>query len=199
MTAAAALNDLLRQTRAMVASRAMLSGFVADGLDGLALNCPRPRSLPAASQLADCAGQTSPETEALTRAILAAAPHAHWQQSYSEAQVGAEHLARYGWFNLVSPGGPFRSDALRVSVGYWGKGLCYPRHRHVPEEIYCVLAGGARFETDGRDPVEAGPGVLIHHPSNIWHGMAMDRAPLLVMAFWRGSGLVAASQLEDDA
>lgn len=196
MTVGEALHAVLRQTRALIASRPILSGFVSDALDGLVLTCSQPHRLPATDLIAGCARQASAETEALTRAILAAAPHMHWQQSYSEAQVGAQYLANYGWFNLVSPEGPFQSDSLRVSLGYWGKGLRYPRHRHAPEEIYCVVAGGARFETDGRQPIEAAPGDLIHHPSNIWHGMAMDRAPLLAMAFWRGSGLVAISQLE---
>lgn len=189
MTPENALNGLMTETRAYCAMRRDLAGFVGTAFDDLPLALPRPRDLPVTERLDLLMMQAGPETAALTFAVLAAAPHLEWQQSYSEAEVGADYLAHYGWFNLVAPDGPFRTDALRVSVGVWGQGLRYPRHWHQPEEIYAVLSGGARFDAEGRAPVEAGPGTHIHHPSNLPHAMEMHSAPLMAMAFWKGGGL----------
>lgn len=194
-----AYGQLLEQTRALVASEPALCAFVGDALEGLDLRPTAPRSLPVIPQITACTARTTALTAPLTETIRAVAPMLHWKQSYTEAQVGAHHLANYGWFNLVSPEGPYVNADMRVSVGYWAQGLIYPGHRHLPEEIYCVLAGGGRFETEGRAPVEAGPGTLVHHPSNILHGMDLHSEPLLAMAFWTGEALLRVSDLESTA
>ncbi|WP_137702393.1 dimethylsulfonioproprionate lyase family protein [Marimonas lutisalis] len=190
MTPENALNTLMTETRALIATKRALMEF-AGPLDGLSLTLPQPHDLPVTAGLDLLMPQTAPETAPLTFAVLAAAPHLEWQQSYSRAEVGAHYLDNYGWFNLVGPDGPFIAEDLRISFGVWGQGLTYPRHWHAPEEIYCVLAGGARFLADGRDPVEAGPGTLVHHPPNLPHSMEMHAAPLLAVAVWKGAGLTA--------
>ena len=131
----------------------------------------------------------------VTAALARAADRLHWQQTYTEAQVGADYLARYGWFNLVSPDGPFLSDTLRLSVGYWGKGLVYPEHWHEPEETYVVLAGNAVFRSEHSGEVRLHPGDTRHHVSNEKHGMTMDQAPLLAAAVWSGRALTRKSVL----
>jgi hypothetical protein len=189
MTPENALNTLMSETRAYCATRRDLVAFTGTALTDLPLTLPRPHDLPVTERLDLLMGQAGPETAALTFAVLAAAPHLDWRQSYSRDEVGDDYLAHYGWFNLVAPDGPFRSDALRVSVGVWGQGLHYPRHWHAPEEIYAVLSGGARFTAEGRAPVEAVPGTHVHHPSNLPHAMEMHSQPLMAMAFWKGAGL----------
>ena len=157
-----------------------------------------PRSLPMTAHLPDLRDRAAPATAPLLEAVLAAAPHLHWRQSYTEADPGfdADYLARYGWFNLIAPSGPFVSGALRLSVGYWGKGLHYPDHHHAPEEIYLTIAGEGRYISEGRADVTGGPGTTICHRSGQRHAATMETAPLLAAAFWRGEGLEAKSVLE---
>ena len=199
MTGQRGIHRILRLTARLVAGNSAIARLVAAPIDALPFQALAPRTLPAVSALKKARLDTAPETAPLTRAILDAADELHWQQSYTKAQVGAHHLANYGWFNIVSPKGPFASPDLRISVGYWARGLTYPRHRHLPEEIYCVLAGGARFLTEGRPPVEGRPGTLIHHPPDILHGFELPDAPLLAMAFWRGQDLLHPSRFGDAA
>ncbi len=199
MTDQRGIHRILRLTARLVARNADIARLVATPIDALRYNGMAPRTLPAVSGLKKARFDTAPETAPLTRAILDAADELHWQQSYTKAQVGALHLANYGWFNLVSPEGPFISPDIRISVGYWAQGLTYPEHRHLPEEIYYVLAGRARFLTDGRPPFEGGPGTLIHHPPDIAHGFELPDAALLAMAFWRGQNLLRPSRFGDAA
>ena len=76
-------------------------------------------------------------------------------------------------------------------MGYWEKGLFYPRHWHEPEEIYLTIAGSATFLSDGRDPLDAGAGATICHYSNQPHAADFSNATLLAAAFWRGRELEA--------
>lgn len=165
--------------------------------DALMMDHPeRPRraaTLPVLDHLSSIAEQTTGATRPLVTAVLEAAPHLCWKQSYTEADPGidAGFLAQSGWFNLIAPSGPFVSESLRLSVGYWGKGLHYPLHWHEPEEIYLTLAGEARYISEGRADVIGGPGTTICHHSNQPHAATMENAPLLAAAFWRGTALEA--------
>ncbi len=130
-------------------------------------------------------------------AVRSAVNDVRWRQSYSLNDPGFDqnYLDNYGWFNLIAPSGPFISNSMRLSIGYWGQGLHYPRHWHKPEEIYLTLGGSAIYISEGRASVEGGPGTTICHYSNQPHAADFAKAPLLAAAFWRGKGLEAKSQL----
>ena len=155
-------------------------------------------TLPAVNQLAELSEKTSNATKELFDAVSAAAPHLYWRQSYTleDDGIDAHYLANYGWFNLIAPSGPFVSQDIRVSIGYWGKGLVYPNHWHEPEEIYLTIAGSALYISEGREPVKGGPGTTICHYSNQEHSARFDEQPLLAAAFWRGNNLERKSKFE---
>lgn len=151
---------------------------------------PRPAvPVPAARMLHRWRSGHSPATEALQRAVCDIALLAHWQQTYTEDEVGADFLARYGWFELVGPGGHFRSDRIRAFIAYWAEGLRYPWHLHEAEEIYYVIAGRALFEAEGEAPAMLGPGDTRFHASNQPHAMTTTDSPVLALVLWRGAGL----------
>lgn len=155
---------------------------------------------PVIERLPDLASNTAPATQTIFHAVVDAAPHVQWRQSYTANDPGidAEHLANYGWFNLIAPSGPFKSADLRLSVGYWEKGLSYPNHWHEPEEIYLTVAGSALYISQGRHAVRGGAGTTICHFANQPHAAEFDEMPLLAAAFWRGDNLEAKSTLEPE-
>ena len=159
-----------------------------------------PRTLAFVDQLSGLGLATTPATEALMAAVVDAAHHVHWQQSYTidDEGIDAHYLASYGWFNLIAPSGPFVSETMRLSVGYWGQGLTYPNHWHEPEEIYLTIAGSALYKSHGREPVRGGPGTTICHYRNQPHSAVFDQSPLLAAAFWRGNNLEKKSILGSD-
>ena len=156
-----------------------------------------PQNHAATRQIGALAEHTCPMTRPLLEAVLAAVPHLHWKQSYTLDDQGFDqyYLDNYAWFNLIAPSGPFVSNDIRVSCGYWGKGLHYPNHWHSPEEIYLTVAGSARYISEGRADIIGGPGATICHYSNQPHSAEMKDSPLLAMAFWRGDELEAKSGL----
>lgn len=199
MTAPAALITLRAALRTYVAAHAPdITAFCGPALATdhayLALD---PRDLPAATLLHKVAAHTTPALHPVVAAIRAAAPQVTWRHSYKAEDDGisADFLNRSGWFNLIAPSGPFVSDTLRLSIGFWDQGLHYPRHWHTPAEIYLTLAGSADYISEGRAPITGGPGARIHHTPNQPHAADMAHAPLLAAAFWTGEGLEAPSTL----
>ncbi len=187
------LAQLLGQTRNYLASNApTVADFVRDELNtDLPLELPTPKRLPVVALLPSVSTCPSDKTQSMVAALDAAKDVLEWQRSYTEADgFDADYLARYGWFNLVSPEGPYVSDTLRISVGYWGTGLYYKEHWHEPEEYYLVLGGHATFLSEGQVSRDCGPGDIIYHKSNQPHAIDITPGPLLAMAVWRGKGLV---------
>ena len=129
-------------------------------------------------------------------ALIDAIPDLPWQQSYGRVDGFSQAwLDAYGWINLFAPEGLYQTPDLRLSIGYWGAGLSYPRHAHEAVEDYVVLAGQARFVIDDRPDLLAQPGDIVHVPSWRPHGLDQNTKGLLVAAYWRGAGLNTKSKL----
>jgi len=173
--------------------------WFADRMSGLPCQRMEPRTLPVCKRLPATLPFASDTTRPAVAALIDAAPGLHWQQTYSEADgFSRDWLDNYGWINLVSPEGHYVSDQIRVSIGYWGAGQHYDEHTHAPEEVYLILAGQARFHSEGRAPIDAGPGDTIHHRPYQKHAIDMVPGPLLAAAFWRGADLLRKSDLGGD-
>ncbi|MFY9210822.1 MAG: dimethylsulfonioproprionate lyase family protein [Aestuariivita sp.] len=125
----------------------------------------------------------------LHRAVQAVAGYADWQQTYTEQEVGADFLARYGYFELIGPSGHFQSDQIRAYIAYWGHGLVYDWHLHEAEELYYIVSGSALFQAQGVESKVLGPGDIRTHGSNQPHAMTTTDSPVLTLVLWRGAGL----------
>lgn len=137
--------------------------------------------------------------DVFTAAVLAAASQVHWQLTYTEDEVGADFLARYGWFELAGPGGHFRTDSMRAYVAYWGRGLAYGWHEHEAEELYFIAAGSALFRSDAQGDALLTPGDTRLHAGYEKHAMTTTDAPILTLVLWRGVGLGGAPMMSPAA
>ncbi len=131
----------------------------------------------------------------MVEAIAATAELANWKVTYTEEEVGADFLARYGYYELFGPTGHFHSTQLRGYVAYWGAGLNYDWHSHQAEELYVTLAGGAQFRVEGNEAF-VGPGQTRLHQSWQSHAMITGDQPILTFVLWRGAGLNALPQMD---
>ena len=188
------LEDVLDAARLVHETHPELAGFGAWPSDLKATGL-QPNRIPAVHQVQDLAAQGTLATQALVSAIRATAHLAHWQQTYTEAEVGADFLNRYGYFELFGPTGHFHSDQLRGYIAYWGPGLSYDWHSHQAEELYLTLAGGALFRVVG-DEAPVGPGQTRLHGSWQSHAMMTTDQPILTLVLWRGEGLSDLPQMD---
>ncbi|MEL6265678.1 MAG: dimethylsulfonioproprionate lyase family protein [Pseudomonadota bacterium] len=192
-----ALARLFHAASAYVAATPALARFAAGRLPA----APRyvaspPRRLSMVSRLPAHRGTASRTTQPLVEALIAAAPFLRWQQSYDARSVGERFLQGYGACNIASPEGPFLAEEIRLGIVRFGRGLHYARHVHAPAEIYAVLAGSARFDSDGRaSALLAANGLRVHRPRQA-HAMTMGPAGLLTLFLWRGEALMAPAVIE---
>ncbi len=154
-----------------------------------------PLPVPVIETLAGWQGAMIPETQALCDALRTVWMLAHWQQTYSEAEVGRNFLDNYGYFELVGPFGHFHSEDIRAYIAYWGPGLYYDWHRHEAEELYVILAGEAVFEAEGQSAALLRAGDVRMHTSNQPHAMLTEGSGVLALVLWRGSGLDGAARM----
>jgi len=189
--------NVLQELTKLAATTGSL-GWFANRMTGLTRVATEPRPLPVCKLVAKISRQQfATETEGAVRALTICCGQPHWQQSYTEADGFTRNwLDQYGWVNLVSPEGLFQSDEVRISIGYWGAGQRYKEHSHGPEEYYLVLAGQARFFSQGRDVRDVRAGEVVHHAPHQKHAIDMTPGPLLVAAFWRGDDLLKKSDLD---
>lgn len=134
-------------------------------------------------------GRSNKTTAAFTAAALEASALADWRQTYTEEQVGADFLARYGWMELWGPTGHFQCDDARAYVAFWGERLDYAWHWHEAEEIYFVAAGAALFKAENEPDAMLSVGQTRSHLSNQPHAMITGEDPILTLVLWRGPGL----------
>ena len=146
-------------------------------------------SLPSAALVASDPGAASPASAPFLDALQALVPHAEWRHGYTADEVGQTFLDRFCWFELAGPHGHFISHQARLTIGYWGRDLFYPRHHHEPEELYTVVAGQALFHVDGEPDSTLSPGGTRLHAPNQPHALTTTDHPVLTFVFWRGAGL----------
>lgn len=181
------LDDVLEAARQLHQAHPDLAAF-ASWPDDLTPTGLQPAHIPATDLVGDFGLDGVAPTRDLVAAIKASAHLAQWKHTYTEEEVGADFLNRYGYYELFGPTGHFHSTQLRGYVGYWGAGLDYDWHSHQAEELYLTLAGGAVFRSD-EDETFVGPNQTRQHKSWQSHAMTTTDQPILTFVLWRGEGM----------
>lgn len=175
---------LIDEARRVHEGHAALTGF-----------CPFPNDLrpqeiapfhiPPSDLLQAETGLGTDRYSALRDAFVAAAPYAHWRETYKGTNIGDDFMDRFGCYCLIGDGGPFASDLMRAWVVYMPSRLHYPWHHHPGEEMYLVLAGEAEFSRHGHPPEMLRPGDTVLHNSNQPHATDTQDAPMMAYVIWR--------------
>ncbi|MFA3918520.1 dimethylsulfonioproprionate lyase family protein [Ruegeria hyattellae] len=188
------LDDVLAAARALHRTNPDLSAY-APWPDDLVPTGLQPCPIPATDLIADFDQPGTAETRALVSAVRATVHLASWQLAYTEEEVGADFLNRYGYYELFGPSGHFHSAQLRGYIAYWGAGLNYGWHSHEAEELYLTLAGSALFKVEGCT-ADIGSGQTRFHGS--WQSHAMDTTdqPILTLILWRGEGMAGLPHMD---
>ncbi|WP_209834746.1 dimethylsulfonioproprionate lyase family protein [Ruegeria sp. HKCCE3926] len=181
------LDDVLEAARQLHQAHRDLAAF-ASWPDDLTPTGLQPAHIPATDLVGDFGLDGVAPTRDLVAAIKASAHLAQWKHTYTEEEVGADFLNRYGYYELLGPTGHFHSTQLRGYVGYWGAGLDYDWHSHQAEELYLTLAGGAVFRSN-EDETFVGPHQTRQHKSWQSHAMTTMDQPILTFVLWRGEGM----------
>lgn len=171
--------------RALCSTNPGLNGFVELPETLTGRNLP-PQGIPAADLFRQDPATPSRKTEDLLREARALTSHANWLRHYTEDQVGADFMARYGFFELAGPDGHLDWPDHRAFIAYWGRGLDYDWHHHAAEELYIVLSGEAEFYVEGLPTRVLGPGDVSYHASHQSHALTTRGLSVTTLVLWRG-------------
>lgn len=144
-----------------------------------------PHHIPASDLLQVESALNSTTHAALRDAVIAAAPHAHWRETYKGTDIGEDFLNRFGCYGLIGAGGPFTSAHMWAWAVYMPPNLHYPWHHHPGEESYLVLAGEAEFHAQGQPSETLCEGGLSIHGPDQPHAMTTHDHPVLAYVTWR--------------
>jgi mannose-6-phosphate isomerase-like protein (cupin superfamily) len=134
----------------------------------------------------------------LGRALGHVLPYLPWRRTYA-GMPGLEGFLRgYGYAELVGPGGPVRTEDLRLGVLLLGPGTLYPLHRHPAEEIYLVVSGAADWRRGGGHFRPRPAGSLVYHPPGEPHAMRTAGEPMLAVYAWTGDVATPARLIPED-
>ncbi len=155
--------------------------------DTAAFMRPREARLPVCDLLetALMAGQGAAEAR-LAESLRPFAGHLEWTYSYPDTARTHGLESAMAFTQIIGPRGCFDSLAIRVGLTLIAPGTHYPLHAHPASELYLVVAGTARWETETSPAHLCPPGSLILHSSKMAHAMETGAEPMLAIYSWRG-------------
>jgi len=173
--------DLAREVQCTNAQAAAFCPFP----DDLRRQEVTPHYSPAADLLQAEAHLPTSHHADLRDAFLKAAPLAHWGDTYKDAPVSADFLARFGYYALIGPNAPFASAKMRAFLVYMPPHLDYLWHHHPAEELYLTIAGQARFMAHGQVDSVLTEGDTSTHTRNQPHATQTQDQAFMAYVIWR--------------
>ena len=109
------MDDVLKAAQQLHQSHPELSTFGA-WPDDFVAKYLEPNNIPAVELVQKTDFPTENATRSLSDAIRATAHLAQWKHTYTEEEVGADFLNRYGYYELFGPTGHFHSTQLLIAA-----------------------------------------------------------------------------------
>ena len=113
------------------------------------------------------------------------APNVNWNNGYSEDQTSKEFLDKYGFFELIGPTGHFVTTDMALYVNYLDKNSYYPWHNHEAEELYFIVSGEAKFESESEKPKILKSTDIRFHKSYDAHRITTTNKNILSFVIWK--------------
>ena len=123
--------------------------------------------------------------KSIHKLIKKVCPHANWKQTYDEKDVGKNFLDKFAYFELFGPSGHFLTNEMSLFVIFFDKETYYTWHNHEAEELYFVISGSAKFESNGDKSEILFKKKTRFHKSFQPHSLTTDNDKCLCFVVWR--------------
>ena len=141
--------------------------------------------LPVTDKLLSFNSNLNSNTKDLHNAIINLSHHVKWEPGYGEEDVGKDFLNKYGFFELIGPTGHFQTSEMALYVNYLEKNTHYPLHNHEAEELYFVLSGEAKFESENERSEILTSTKSRFHKSFQQHAITTFNQQVLSIVIWK--------------
>jgi hypothetical protein len=155
-----------------------------------------PHHLPVLSALPAMLEQAPEANRAFIQLLIDHAESLHFNQTYTEDDIGAGFLQQYGWIKFIGPDAYWDSDVLSGGLVLFGDDVNYPEHWMEAEGLYYIISGTGNWYREDIGWKVRRPGEWVVHASNVKHALKTDGEPLLLMYLLRGDKLTQKSDFE---
>ena len=156
----------------------------------------QPNHLPVLSYLPKLLEQAPEENKAFIRLLIQYSNGLHFNQTYTEDDIGAEFLKQYGWIKFIGPDAYWDSNVLSGGLVLFGDDVSYPEHWMEAEGLYYIISGTSDWYREDLGWTKRVAGEWVIHRSNVKHGLKTTAEPLLLMYILRGENLTQKSEFE---
>jgi quercetin dioxygenase-like cupin family protein len=108
-----------------------------------------------------------------------------WTYHYIPRTTSEDLGDRIAFAELIGPGGPMSAPHALVGFTVMAEQTIYPLHCHPAVELYLVICGVARWQTQNADRLVS-PGEYVLHDSDESHAMQTFSEPMLALWSWSG-------------
>lgn len=155
----------------------------------------QPNHLPVLSYLPKLIEQAPDENQAFIHSLMQCSNRLHFNQTYTEDDIGADFLKQYGWIKFIGPDGYWDSNDLSGGLVLFGDDVSYPEHWMAAEGLYYIISGTSDWYREDIGWTTRTAGEWVTHGSNVKHGLKTTGEPLLLMYILRGENLSQKSTL----
>ena len=141
--------------------------------------------LPVTEKLSNFNSNLNSSTKDLHDAIKDLTYYVNWEPGYGEEDVGKDFLNKYGFFELIGPTGHFQTSEMALYVNYLDQNTHYPLHNHEAEELYFVLSGEAKFESENEKSEILTSTKTRFHKSYQQHAITTTNQQVLSIVIWK--------------
>ena len=161
-----------------------LSDFV-DWPNDLILKEKNTHKINVADKLSTWKSPNDNQVDKIHNLISDLSPHVHWENGYSENEVNKEFLNKYGFFELIGPTGHFLTLEMALYVNFLDNNTHYPLHNHEAEELYFIVSGEAKFESEDEESKILKSTDTRFHKSYQAHSITTFDKKILSFVIWK--------------
>ena len=111
--------------------------------------------------------------------------HVNWQNGYDKKDANIKFLENFGFFELIGPTGHFISSEMALYVNFINEKTYYPWHNHEAEELYFVISGEAKFDSENEDPMILKSKDTRFHKKFQPHSIITTSSKILSIVIWK--------------
>ena len=152
--------------------------------------------LPVLSYLQTMLRQAPEATKPFIQLLMQYSQTLHFNQTYTEDDIGADFLKQYGWIKFIGPDAYWDSNVLSGGLVLFGDSVAYPEHWMEAEGLYYIISGTGNWYREDIGWKLRSPNEWVLHGSNVKHALKTDGEPLLLMYLLRGNNLTQKSDFD---
>ena len=125
------------------------------------------------------------QTDKVHNLLSSLSNYVKWDNGYDKKDVNKVFLENFGFFEFIGPNGHFKTSKMALYVNFIDKETYYPWHNHEAEELYFVISGEAKFDSENENAKVLKSTDTRFHKSYQPHSIITSDSKILSIVIWK--------------